>query len=96
MGQERKSNYDSKLWAALSRVEIQRGMLEKWIDSELDEDMEAWPSYCRAIDNKMARTLTSMDGIQAKTALTGNRKKGIMKHLDRIIEKLKTQQIIGE
>ena len=89
MGQEWNANEDNRRWAALGRVEIQAEMLEEWVvtlDNELDIDMEARPSDCRAADDELSRILTTMDGIQAKTAVTETRKRGIMKRLDRIMD----------
>ena len=51
-------------------------MLEKWVitlDSELYIDIGAWPSICRMAVEKFTMILMTVDGIQAKSAVTGNR-----------------------
>ena len=89
MGQEGNSNEDHKMWAALGRMEIPAEMLEKWVitlDSELYIDIGAWPSICRMAVEKFTIILMTVDGIQANSAVTGNRKKGIRKRIDRIMD----------
>ena len=46
----------------------------------------ARPSNCRAADIKFTRIFMTVDGIQAKTAVPGSRKRAIMKRLDRIMD----------
>ena len=68
-----------------SQAEVLEGLVVT-LDSELEKDMEAPPSDCRAADKKLTRILAMTDGIQARTVAARNWKKMIMKRLDQIMD----------
>ena len=72
------------LLARLSQVEGQAKVLEARVEAlarEVREDSKAWTKDCKMAGEELMRLLTTVDGIQVKTAEVKSRKKELSTRL---------------